>query len=77
MSICVSLSFHVNSVLRTAYARRKVRQLLWAAWLGLKGRRRRRALRIRKSLPTTLADWQVIIDRAGKVGPQKQCMYLR
>ena len=24
-------------------------------------------MRIRKSLPSTLADWQIIIDRAGKV----------
>eukprot|EP01036_Dinobryon_divergens_P032604 gene32604-42224_t len=38
----------------------------WPAWLALKARPWRRAMRIRKRLPTTLADWQIIIDRAGK-----------
>jgi len=53
-------------VLEVARAKRKVRRLLWRAWQALKGRRIRLARRLRRQLPTTLADWQVIIDRAGK-----------
>lgn len=54
-------------VRQVALAKRRVRVLLWRAWLRKKARRNLRAMAIRMSLPTTLADWQTVLDRAGKV----------